>query len=59
VTEQPGIFVTGTAMGPMDIVDSIISASAAASEASAYIRGAEGLRAMGPEARTSMEAVHA
>jgi heterodisulfide reductase subunit A-like polyferredoxin len=25
-------------MGPMDIVDSIISASAAASEASAYIR---------------------
>ncbi len=39
VTAQPGIFVTGTAMGPMDIVDSIISASAAASEASAYIRG--------------------
>ncbi|MFH1524761.1 MAG: CoB--CoM heterodisulfide reductase iron-sulfur subunit A family protein, partial [Chloroflexota bacterium] len=38
VTERPGIFVTGTAMGPMDIVDSIISASAAASEASAYIR---------------------
>jgi heterodisulfide reductase subunit A len=38
VTERPGIFVTGTAMGPMDIVDSIISASAAAAEASAYIR---------------------
>jgi heterodisulfide reductase subunit A len=38
VTERPGIFVTGTAMGPMDIVDSIISASAAASETSAYIR---------------------
>ncbi len=38
VTERPGVFVTGTAMGPMDIVDSIISASAAASEASAYIR---------------------
>jgi heterodisulfide reductase subunit A2 len=38
VTGRPGIFVTGTAMGPMDIVDSIISASAAAAEASAYIR---------------------
>jgi heterodisulfide reductase subunit A len=38
VTERAGIFVTGTAMGPMDIVDSIISASAAAAEASAYIR---------------------
>jgi len=38
ITDRPGIFVTGTAMGPMDIVDSIVSASAAASEASAYIR---------------------
>ena len=37
-TERPGIFVTGTAGGPMDIVDSIITASAAASDASAYIR---------------------
>jgi heterodisulfide reductase subunit A len=37
-TEIPGIFVTGTAMGPMDIVDSIITASGAAASASAYIR---------------------
>jgi heterodisulfide reductase subunit A len=37
-TARPGIFVTGTAMGPMDIVDSIITASAAAATASAYIR---------------------
>jgi len=37
-TQRPGIFVTGTAGGPMDIVDSIITASAAASDASAYIR---------------------
>ncbi len=37
-TERPGIFVAGTAGGPMDIVDSIVTASAAASEASAYIR---------------------
>jgi heterodisulfide reductase subunit A len=37
-TEISGIFVTGTAMGPMDIVDSIITASGAAASASAYIR---------------------
>ena len=37
-TERPGVFVTGTAGGPMDIVDSIITASSAASAASAYIR---------------------
>lgn len=37
-TAQPGIFVTGTAMGPMDIVDSIVTASAAAATTSAYIR---------------------
>jgi heterodisulfide reductase subunit A len=38
-TNRPGVFVTGTAMGPMDIVDSIITASAAAANASGYIRG--------------------
>ena len=37
-TARPGIFVTGTAAGPMDIVDSIVTAGAAASAASAYIR---------------------
>ena len=37
-TSRPGIFVTGTAMGPMDIVDSVVAASAAASAASSYIR---------------------
>jgi heterodisulfide reductase subunit A2 len=40
-TDRPGIFVTGAAMGPMDIVDSIITASAAAATASAYIRELE------------------
>jgi heterodisulfide reductase subunit A len=34
---RPGIFVTGTAMGPMDIVDSIITASSAAAAAAAFI----------------------
>lgn len=37
VTARPGIFVTGTAAGPMDIVDSIVMASAAAAESAAYI----------------------
>lgn len=36
-TDQAGIFVTGTAMGPMDIVDSIISASSVAASVSAYL----------------------
>jgi len=48
-TERPGIFVTGTAGGPMDIVDSIITAGAAASEASAYIRTKTEARIEQPE----------
>jgi heterodisulfide reductase subunit A len=36
-TSQPGIFASGTAAGPMDIVDSIVMAGAAAAEAAAYI----------------------
>ena len=42
-TERLGIFVTGTAGGPMDIVDSIVTASSAASAASAYIREKAGI----------------
>ncbi len=37
-TQRSGVFVTGAAGGPMDIVDSIVTASAAASAASAYLR---------------------
>jgi heterodisulfide reductase subunit A len=37
VTDRSGIFVTGTASGPMDIVDSVIMAGSAASEAAAFI----------------------
>ena len=37
-TTQAGIFATGTATGPMDIVDSIMTAGAAASEAAAYMQ---------------------
>jgi heterodisulfide reductase subunit A len=58
VTDQEGIFAAGVAIGPMDIVDSITMASAAASEASAYLNaagyGADALAQM-----EEMEAVHA
>ena len=38
VTNRPGIFATGTAIGPMDIVDSIVMAGAAAAETAAYLQ---------------------
>ena len=38
VTNRPGIFATGTAVGPMDIVDSIVMAGAAAAETAAYLQ---------------------
>jgi heterodisulfide reductase subunit A len=41
ITAREGIFAAGTATGPMDIVDSIMTASAAASEAAAYLRSQE------------------
>jgi heterodisulfide reductase subunit A len=37
-TDRPGIFAAGSALGPMDIVDSIVTAGAAAADASAYLR---------------------
>lgn len=37
LTVRTGIFATGTAMGPMDIVDSIVLSGAAASETAAYL----------------------
>ncbi|MFQ5437146.1 MAG: hypothetical protein ACE5FD_19985, partial [Anaerolineae bacterium] len=36
-TNVSGIYAAGTATGPMDIVDSIVSAGAAAAEAAAYL----------------------
>jgi heterodisulfide reductase subunit A len=39
-TDRPGIFVAGTAGGPMDIVDSIVTAGAVAAEAAAYLEAA-------------------
>ena len=37
VTDQVGIYAAGAATGPMDIVDSIVTAGAAAAEAAAYL----------------------
>jgi heterodisulfide reductase subunit A len=37
-TRRAGVFTAGTAAGPMDIVDSIVMAGAAASDAAAYLR---------------------
>ena len=38
VTDQDGIYAAGVATGPMDIVDSIVTAGAAAAEAAAYLK---------------------
>lgn len=37
LTNQPGIFATGAAAGPMDIVDSIVMAGAAAAQTASYL----------------------
>jgi heterodisulfide reductase subunit A len=41
LTDRQGVFVSGTAGGPMDIVDSIVMAGAAAAEAAAYIEASK------------------
>jgi len=38
LTDQPGVFVAGTAAGPKDIVDSILEGGAAAMEAAIFLR---------------------
>jgi len=61
LTSQEGIFVAGTASGPMDIVDSIMTAGSAAAEASAYLKALQGKPAAGAEERVSerKELMHA
>jgi len=53
LTTRPGVFATGTAMGPMDIVDSIVLAGSAAAEAAAYL---EDLRGGGSQSMASAAA---
>jgi heterodisulfide reductase subunit A len=54
-TAQPGIFVTGTAAGPMDIVDSVVMAGAAAADAAAYLN----MRRPAEPVEAQRELVHA
>jgi heterodisulfide reductase subunit A len=42
MTDRPGVFAAGTALGPMDIVDSIILAGSAATETAAYLEASNG-----------------
>ena len=58
-TNRSGIFVTGTAGGPMDIVDSIVTAGAAAAEAAAYIEAHKNGHAAQVPAGEEMEFAHA
>jgi heterodisulfide reductase subunit A len=50
-TSQDGIFVTGTAAGPMDIVDSIMMAGAAAAAAAAYLESGNGHSTVEPKSQ--------
>jgi heterodisulfide reductase subunit A len=61
LTSQEGIFVAGTASGPMDIVDSIMTAGSAAAEASAYLRALQGdhVARAGERVSERKELVHA
>lgn len=58
-TDRPGIFVSGTAGGPMDIVDSIVTAGATAAEAAAYIEACKNGRSTQIPADKVMEFAHA
>jgi heterodisulfide reductase subunit A len=59
VTQRSGIFVTGTAAGPMDIVDSIVMAGAAAAETAAYLQSRNGLsQKLQVSGKVEMEAAH-
>jgi heterodisulfide reductase subunit A len=49
-TGVEGVFVAGTATGPKDIVDSIVEAGAAASEAAMYMKRA-GISSHEPESK--------
>ena len=43
-TRMPGLFATGTAIGPKDIVDSVVEASAAAAKVEGYLASTTGAR---------------
>jgi heterodisulfide reductase subunit A len=57
VTTQEGVFAAGTTTGPMDIVDSIMTASAAAAEAGAFLQSHNGGK--GPVGEEESNVIHA
>jgi len=59
VTSQEGIFVTGTAGGPMDIVDSIMMAGAAAATTAAYLESVNGHKNTEPQSQEERSVAHA
>jgi heterodisulfide reductase subunit A len=59
LTDRSGIFVTGTAAGPMDIVDSIVMAGAAAASAAAYIESRKDGVSVPAFVEEKREAIHA
>jgi heterodisulfide reductase subunit A len=58
-TSQEGVFATGTATGPMDIVDTIMTAGAAAAEAAAYLQSRNGHESSQPQEQDRRSAVYA
>ena len=58
-TDRPGIYVTGTAAGPMDIVDSIVMAGAAAAESAAFIETQKNNNTVHESVEERREPVHA
>jgi heterodisulfide reductase subunit A len=57
-TECPGIFATGTATGPMDIVDSIVMAGAASAEVASFIETQKNGQPIRVDLGEKWEAVH-
>jgi len=53
-TNIPGLFATGTAIGPKDIVDSVVEASAAAAKVEAYLAVSVGAKARKAEPLVSV-----
>lgn len=56
-TNRQGIFATGTAISPMDIVDSVVMSGAAAAETAAFIE--EQANGKVAQAEKTLEAIHA
>jgi heterodisulfide reductase subunit A len=59
LTGQEGIFAAGTATGPMDIVDTIMTAGAVAAETAAYLEAHNGHHASVPAVAAERSLAHA